>query len=111
VAIELLVENAEAASKRLVPIVSRDLFEAHWRPAAARLGLAWIPMMATGFSIVAEELPDIGEELRQLHAELVRSASAGVDREDHETAADGVLRLLTELDDLERERDWSAYVG
>ena len=109
--IELLVETPGPEPRRLVPIIPRDLFDSHWMPAAERLGLAWVPMMRTGFLIVPEELGHIREELLYLHADIFSSASRANDRDAQLTAADAVLRLLAELEASTQEPGWSSYIG
>lgn len=76
--VALLVTQADDdARRRLVPIVTEELFRARWLRGATALGLEWIERMETGFDVTVDNRDDVVDELARLRAWMVGELGAG----------------------------------
>lgn len=49
-----------------LPVATGEIFSVHWLPAAARLGLVWIPLFQSGTSVPIEDFPAVRVEFEQM---------------------------------------------
>ena len=109
--IELLLEGPDDGPGRLVSIVSRDAFDVAWRPIADRLGLGWVTMMRTGFTVRSDDVPAILEELRRLDRALRDVPPALAGARSIGGRGEPVARLMAALRALSKSPGASAYLG
>ncbi|MFT3765618.1 MAG: hypothetical protein QM820_08900 [Minicystis sp.] len=76
-----------------LPVATEAVFGRHWLPAAARLGLRWIPQFESGATVSAGELRAVVAELEQIRDAFAGNAATAplVARVDSITAALGAI--------------------
>ena len=96
----LLIKDAENAQQRLVPIATQHVFIAKWLPGALALGLDWVDLMETGYSVTDENRVDVVRELEMLRNWMK-----------DELEIKRLDRLVVELRDLQFEKGATAFLG
>ncbi len=66
VAVVITYRNEGASGRDYLPVATEDLFSAYWLPAAARLGLVWMPLFHSGTTVAIEDFPEVRAEFEQM---------------------------------------------
>jgi hypothetical protein len=53
-------------------VATEDVFAAYWLPAAAELGLVWMPLFQTGTTVAVEDFAEVLGEFEQLRDHFAR---------------------------------------
>lgn len=75
--ISLLVsgKNIPEADWKNIPIATEDVFEKKWLPLSEQLNLKYIPLFQVGFSVDADTLPDVLNELNLLKNKITENST------------------------------------
>lgn len=73
VAVVITLRNEGSAGRTYLPVATEDIFSAYWLPAAARLGLVWMPLFQSGTTVAIEDFPSVRAEFAQMHDYFARA--------------------------------------
>lgn len=74
IAVVITLRNEGSAGEAYFPVTTEDIFAAYWLPAAARLGLVWMPLFQGGTTVAIEAFPSVRAEFEQMRDEFARAA-------------------------------------
>lgn len=79
VAVVITYRDDEAAGPTYLPVATEQVFASHWLPAAAALGLSWVPLFRSGVPVAVEDLPAVRAEIEELRDRFAQAeGGAGV---------------------------------
>ena len=66
VAVVITYRRPDTVGPTYLPVATEAVYAAHWSPAAAELGLVWLPLFQTGTTVALDDLPAVRAELARL---------------------------------------------
>lgn len=66
VAIVITFHNEDTTGAAYLPVATEEIFAAYWLPAAARLGLVWMPLFQSGTTVAIGDFPSVCAEFERM---------------------------------------------
>ena len=73
VAVVITYRNEGTTGPSYLPVATEEIFATYWLPAAARLGLVWMPLFQSGTTVAIEDLPSVCTEFEQMRDHFARA--------------------------------------
>ena len=73
VAVVITFRNEDTTGPTYLPVATEEIFAAYWLPAAARLGLVWMPLFQSGTTVAIEDFPSVRAEFEQMRDHFARA--------------------------------------
>lgn len=73
VAVVITFRNEGTTGPTYLPVATEEIFAAYWLPAAARLGLVWMPLFQSGTTVAIENFPSVRAEFEQMRGHFARA--------------------------------------
>ncbi|MET4023191.1 hypothetical protein [Bradyrhizobium sp. S3.2.12] len=73
VAVVITFRNEDTTGPTYLPVATEEIFAAYWLPAAARLGLVWMPLFQSGTTVAIEDFASVRAEFEQMRDHFARA--------------------------------------
>ena len=73
IAVVITFRNEDTTGAAYLPVATEGIFAVYWLPAAARLGLVWMPLFQSGTTVAIDDFPSVCAEFEQMRDHFARA--------------------------------------
>lgn len=109
--ISLLVTERDDRNQRIVPIATEDIFSRYWEPLSSQLDLKWLPLFQSGFFVDRQDIPFVVSDLRRARQHFLLRQPDEAPEEVLKQITTRITKLISELEELQKEDAVEVYIG